>query len=114
MKHHRKIPPHYSFVAVSGKDTLTTSLGTFSRNALLCSACSCTEDGKGDETRIGKEMKRQNLQQTVGDSSVALLAIASPLLIAHIDENVFGDLQWDELIGLNACNDSIDRLVAGV
>ena len=50
-------------------------------------------------------------EQALGDSSAALSAIASSLSIAHIDEHIFGDLLWDEPIGLNACSDIIDDLL---
>ena len=69
------------------------------------------EDGKGNGTGVEKEGKCQNLQQTLGDSSAALLAIASPLSIAHIDEDICGDLLWYEPIRWNPCSDSIDDLL---
>ena len=47
---------------------------------------------KGDEIGVEKEVKHQSLLHTLGDSSIAPLAIASPLLIIHIDEDIFGDV----------------------
>ena len=57
-------------------------------------------------------MNHQNLQLMLGNSSAALLAIASILLRLHNDKHILGDLLWDEPIGLNACSDSIDNLLA--
>ena len=66
---------------------------------------------KGDGAGVEKGAKRQKLQQTLGDSSAALLSTASPLLTAPTDEDMFGDLLHDEPMGLNPCTDSIDGLL---
>ena len=70
------------------------------------------EDEKGG-TGLGlrRVRKRQKLQQTLGDSSATLLSAASPLLMASMDEDMFGDLLRDEPMGLNPCSDSIDNLL---
>ena len=88
-----------------------TSFGTRSHNALLCNTCPRKEDGKGDEIGVEKKAKHQNLLQMLGDSSAALLVIASPLLIMYIDKDIFGDLLCDGCIGLNAFNNSINDLL---
>ena len=56
---------------------------------------------KGDGVGVEKEAKRQKLQQTLVDSSAALLSAASPLLMASMDEDMFGDLLCDEPMGWN-------------
>ena len=66
---------------------------------------------KGDGAGVEKGAKRQKLQQTLGDSSAALLSAASPLLMAPTDKDMFGDLLRDEPMGLNPCNDLIDELL---
>ena len=65
---------------------------------------------KGDGAGVEKGAKCQKLQQTLGDSSAALLFAPSPLSTAPTDEDMFGDLLRDEPMGLNPCNDSIDDL----
>ena len=62
----------------------------------------------GDRARVEKGVKHQELQQTLGDSSAALLFVASPLSTTPTDEDMLGDLLRDEPIGLNPCSDSID------
>ena len=47
----------------------------------------------------------------LGDLSDALLSVASPLLMAPMDEDMFGDLLRDQPMGLNPCSDSIDDLL---
>ena len=66
---------------------------------------------KGDGSGFEKEAMRQKLQQTVGDSSAALLFVAAPLSMAPMGGDMFGDLLCDEPVGLNPCNDSIDDLL---
>ena len=51
---------------------------------------------KGGGAGVEKEAKRQKLQRTLGDSSAALFFVASPLLMAPTDEDMLGDLLWDE------------------
>ena len=68
---------------------------------------------KGDGAGVEKGAKRQKLQQTLGDSSAALLSAASPLSTAPTDEDMFGDLLRDEPMGLNPCSDSIDDFIDG-
>ena len=96
------------FAAISGEGTATSNFTKFSCIELLCKTWNTQ---KGNWTSIEKEAKCQKVQQTLGNLLAALLCIASPLLIASMDEDIFGDLLWDEPIGLNACSDSIENLV---
>ena len=89
------------FAAVSGKDTVAYQ---FCNRLTHCAAVQ--HMGRARKTRKGygagleKGVKRQKLQQTLGDSSAALLSAASPLLTAPTDKDMLGDLLRDEPMGL--------------
>ena len=112
VQHHPKIPPQYSFCSCKWKDTVANQ---FCNTLTHCVAVEhmgrARKTRKGDGAGVEKEAKRQKLQQTLGDSSAALLSAASPLSTAPTDEDMFGDLLRDEPMGLNPCSDSIDDLL---
>ena len=81
-------------------------------HAIRCCATHARPLKTERETRLWLRGRRSvRIYTNLGDSSAALLAIASPLSIAYIEEAVFGEVLWDEPIGLNACSDSIGDLV---
>ena len=81
------------FAVVSGKDTAANQ---FCNMLMHCATVQhmgrASKTRKGDGAGVEKGAKRQKLQQTLGDSSAALLFAASPLLMAPTDEDMFGDL----------------------
>ena len=54
------------------------------------------EDLKGDSSRIKKKARHKKLQQNLKDWSVAEFCCQFHQLRALMDEDVFGDLLWDE------------------
>ena len=111
VNHHRKIPLQHIFCSCKWKGHTHDQ---FWNTLTQCAAVQhMPVHGRrtAGRDRVEKEAETQALQQMLGDSSAALLTIASSLLRAPIDGDIFGYLLWDELIGLNACSDSIDDLL---
>ena len=112
VQHHPKIPPQYSFASCKWKDTVANQFcNTLTHCVVVEHMGRARKTRKGDGAGVEKGAKRQKLQQTLGDSSAALLSAASPLSMAPTDEDMFGDLLRDEPMGLNPCSDSIDDLL---
>ena len=85
---------------MSGKDTVANQFcNTLTHCVVVKHMGRVRETRKGDRAGVEKGAKRQKLQQTLGNSSAALLSAASPLLMAPTDEDMFGDLLRDEPMG---------------
>ena len=112
VQHHQEIPPQYSFCSCKWKDTIANQFCNTLTNSATVEHMGCAQKTrKGDRAGVEKGAKHQKLQQTLGDSSATSLSVASPLLTASTDEDMFGDLLRDEPMGLNPCSDSIDDLL---
>ena len=112
VQHHQKIPQQYSFCSCKWKGHCHKQFSKTLTHCATIQHMGCARNmRKGDGAGVEKGAKRQNIQQTRGDSSVALLSTASPLSTESMDEDMFGDLLQDEPMGLNLCSDSIDDLL---
>ena len=101
-----------AFAAVTGKDTVAIQFcNMLTHCATVKHMSRARKTRKGDGAGFENEAKRQKLQQTLGDSSAALLSAVSPLSRAPTDEDMFGDLRRDKTMGLKPCSDSIDDLL---
>ena len=93
VQHHPKIPLQYSFCSYKWKDTVANQFcNTLTHCVAVEQMGRARKTRKEDGAGVEKGAKRQKLQQTLGDSSTALLSAASPLSTAPTDEDMFGDL----------------------
>ena len=101
------------FCSCKWKDTVTNQFCNTLTHCIAVEQMGRTwKTRKGDGVGVEKGAQHQKLQETLGNSSVALLSAASPLSTAPTNEDMFGDLLRDEPMGLlNPCSDSFDDLL---